>query len=68
MQEHGVLPERQVILAGQRRGQGLVLRAHGASDCLALQQDAHSVVQRGDLASLHLLVRLELAAQRLQLI
>ncbi len=42
--------------------------AHGAGHSLALQQDAHSVVQGGDLTSLDPLVCLELTAQALQLV
>lgn len=61
-------PGREGLLSRRRRRQSLVVRAHGACHSLTLQQDAHSMVQRGDLSGLHLLVRLELAAQRLQLI
>ncbi len=50
-----------MLLGGGRRGRGVV-SAHAASYSLALQQDAHSVLQRADLTSLDLLVRFKLAA------
>lgn len=55
-----------MLRGGGSRGR-VVVPAHGASHSLALQQDAHSVLQRADLTSLDLLVCLELAAQVLQL-
>ena len=55
-----------MLSGGGRRGR-VVISAHGTSHSLALQQDAHSVLQGADLTSLDLLVGFELAAKVPQL-
>ncbi|KAA6417916.1 MAG: hypothetical protein FRX49_12149 [Trebouxia sp. A1-2] len=47
---------RMMLRGGGSRGR-VVVPAHGASHSLALQQDAHSVLQRADLTSLDLLAQ-----------